>query len=145
MTRKNKVQTWKKYMSGKDSGFYILDNKRNEAVYYGPFKSKEFAEFFNFIAFGSPRDMQAGEGAKSGIVFCEKAPINREHPRIMFASNSKFGLWFSDLYGKPLTTKLILALAQECGAKGYKSFTNWIIAGSKINGVHLGSLEFNWQ
>ena len=79
MTKKSKRPTWETYMSGNVSGFYILDSRRRgRDVHYGPFKKREFAEFFNFIAFGSPRDLDARKEAAAGIVFCEERPINGE-------------------------------------------------------------------
>ncbi|KKN74485.1 hypothetical protein LCGC14_0390020 [marine sediment metagenome] len=144
MTKNNKRPIWKTYMSGDvgDIGFYIKDSKGPRDIYYGPFKTEEFAEFFNFIAFGSPRELDARLEAAKGIVYCEESPEFVEHPKIMFASNSRCGLWVSDTYGQSLTTKLILEIAKESGAMGYKSFANWIVEGSKINGSHLGSY---WQ
>ena len=143
MAKNNKRPTWKTYMSGNvgNKGYYILDNKGRMDIYYGPFKTKEFAEFFNFIAFGSPRDGDARLEALKGIILCEEVDGRVEHPRIMFASNSKFSLWLQDFYGQLLTTKLVLEIAKESGAKGYESFTNWLICGSKVNGSHLASLN----
>ena len=140
---KAKSRSWADYISNGSDGFYIY--KKEKSVYYGPFKQKEFAEFFNFKAFGSPRECDAKDYAKCGIVFCDKSPSDIKHPSTMFASNSKFSLWFNDLYGKRLTVRLILTLAYESGAKGYKSFMKWIVDGSKINGSHIASLESNWQ
>ena len=141
---KNKQPIWKTYMSGHvgGSGFYIANHRGRKNIHYGPFKTKEFAEFFNFLAFGSPRALDAKLEAAKGIVFCEEKPNFTEHPKIMFATNSRFALWLGDMYGQPMTTKLALEMAKESGAKGYKSFTNWIIGGSRINGSHLGSLNF---
>lgn len=143
MKKNNKRPTWETYMSGNvgNKGYYILDGNGKKVTHYGPFKTKEFAEFFNFIAFGSPRDQNARLTALKGVVLCDKILEKAGHPRTLFASNSKFSLWLQDLYGKPLTTKLVLEIAKESGAKGYKSFTNWIICGSKINGAHLASRD----
>ena len=138
---KNKP-TWETYLSNNGSGFYIVDNRADN--HYGPFKTREFAEFFNLLAFGSPRSVNVKEEAAVGIVFCENKPVNQVHPRIIFASNSKFALWINDIYGKPLTVGLALDLARASGAKGYKSFINWMINGSRINGTHLASVSASW-
>lgn len=138
---KTKYSTWKTYMSGGvgDSGYYIENNYKR--ICYGPFKTRSIAEFFNLMAFGSPRDLDFGDKIKEGIIFYQGLNENAKHPREMFASNSKFALWLYDLYGKPLTTKLVLDLAAESGANGYKSFKDWLINGSKIDGMHLAILE----
>ena len=92
MTKTNSGRAWNKYMSDIEGGFYIKDNRVKGTVHYGPFKTQKFAEFFNFIAFGSPRECNAKEEAQSGIVFCEEVPSNKRHPKLMFASNSRFSL-----------------------------------------------------
>lgn len=106
-------------------GYYIKD--------YGPFKTQEIAEFFNFIAFVSPRSMDAEMQSKDGIIYLSALEKSR-HPRHMFWDNSKFSIWWHDTFGVPLTDNMIMLLAKECEAGGYKSFTGWLISGSKIDG-----------
>ena len=109
-----------------EEGYYINNT-------YGPFKSKEIAEFFNFIAFGSPRSLNAAEEAKAGVQFLRKPP-KALHPNMMFRRCSPFSVWWEDTFGCFLTNEIIMDLAKECKANGYKSFIDWLIQGSKING-----------
>ena len=141
----NKIKAWNQYMSGNvgDSGYYISVIRGPKEINYGPFKKIEVAEFFNFIAFCSPRDMMAKESSKNNIAFFESPVGKSDHPSNMFASNSKFGLWLMDTYKQPLTTDLVLNLAKESGAKGYNSFKEWLLHGSIIQGQHLALCDIN--
>lgn len=110
-----------------DRGYYI--NR-----IYGPFKTKGAAEFFNFIAFGSPRSMNAESKSKDDIHYLESLK-NPQHPKEMFYRTSHFNVWWYDTFGGPLTAVVMLNLANECGANGYKSFIDWLVSGGKIDGM----------
>ena len=124
MRRKRKGNSWHKYMSGNigDRGFYIKN--------YGPFKTEEIAEFFNFIAFVNPRSLSAYDEAKSGIKYYEDH-TGSIHPQKMLELNSSFCLWWSDIFGKPLSSTLLMKLAQEVGTKGYWGFIDWLEDGAR--------------
>lgn len=125
---RRKQNNWNKYMAGAvgEKGYYIRE-------VYGPFKTKEAAEFFNFIAFGSPRSLEAGSQSRDGIDYLHE--INKPmHPRFMFMATSHFSVWWEDTFGVPLTVSMIMDLAKECKADGYKSFIDWLVSGSKLDG-----------
>ncbi len=129
-------------MSGNvgDAGYYVCIDNDLGRICYGPFKTKEVTEFFNFVAFCSPRSLDAAQDAQSGILYCKgNESCTFEHPSSMFATNSHFSLWWEDLYGISLTAKMILQVAKESGAKGYDAFTQWLIDGSRIDGKHLAA------
>ena len=119
---------WNRYMAGAvgEKGYYIRE-------VYGPFRSKEVAEFFNFIAFVSPRSLEAEALSRDGIDYlvCLDKP---KHPQFMISGKSHFRLWWMDTFGVPLTNSTIMQLAKECEAQGYKSFIDWLVSGSKIDG-----------
>ena len=125
--RRNR-NNWNRYMAGAvgQKGYYIKK-------VYGPFKTKEVAEFFNFIAFGSPRSLDAEDQSKDDIEYlC--ALDKPQHPMLMFKGTSHFSVWWGDTFGGPLTTEMALTLAKECKANGYKSFIDWLIQGGTIGG-----------
>lgn len=129
---RRKKSSWGRYMSGNVSGYYVKRPQNRKT--YGPFKTQEAAEFFNFIAFVSPRSPNAECEARSGIVFKESTD-NSVHPSLMFENAlSPFKLWWEDTWGIPLKNSTIMSLAHECGAGGYRSFSNWLILNGKING-----------
>lgn len=107
-------------------GYYIKN--------YGPFKTKEIAEFFNFIAFVSPRSLNAEMETKNGIIYLDNLEASK-HPKCIYWGDSKFSIWWQDTFGIPLTGDIIMLLAKECGASGYRSFTEWMVSGSKLNGM----------
>ena len=124
-----KKRDWNRYMAGAvgEKGYYIKK-------IYGPFRTKEIAEFFNFIAFVSPRLPDAKARAKDHISYLQdlEKPI---HPKYMFRGNARFNLWWESTYGVPFTSNTILLLANECRANGYESFTGWLVNGSKLDGM----------
>jgi hypothetical protein len=123
-----KKNSWIEYMTGAvgDSGYYIKEM-------YGPFRTKQVAEFFNFLAFGSPRSPEAENQSKNDISYLDFSD-SPKHPTLMFKETAPFSVWWYDTYGGPLTNDVILDLATECKANGYKSFTNWLIRGGTISG-----------
>jgi hypothetical protein len=137
MARKKNKSPWRLYMSGDagDSGYYIIKKGQNTKA-YGPFKNKKIAEFFNFVAFGDPRSPTTGQDAKVGIQYSDSEP-NPIHPNNMLASNSKFSLWWEDIYNTPLNSDLVMKIARATGAQGYQSFTNWLLGGFQIDGKHV--------
>lgn len=108
-----------------EMGYYVKS--------YGPFKSEETAEFFNFISFVNPRNFNAEQDSKKNIKYYKKYP-NASHPQRMISERSQFGMWWNDIFGINLTNDLILKLANESGAKGYRGFLRWLEGGAKING-----------
>lgn len=114
-------------MSGNlgDRGFYIK--------HYGPFKTEEIAEFFNFIAFVNPRSPNAYDEARSGIKYYEEH-TGSIHPQKMLGLNSNFCLWWSDMFGKAPSEAMLMKLAKEAGAEGYYGFIDWLEGGTRING-----------
>jgi len=129
---RRKRNSWGNYITTNGVGYYI--KRPQNRLTYGPFKTPEIAEFFNFIAFVSPRSPDAEREAKDGIVFKDYAE-NPAHPNRMFENSlSPFKVWWQDTWGIPLTTHTIMGLANECGAGGYRSFSNWLILNGKING-----------
>jgi len=148
---------WSKYLSGKagEYGVYIQRLKKGgkEINYYGPFRNKEYAEFFNYLAFCSPHCVDAKEQSKINIDFLNKKKIGEinknassnygiefNHPSSMLFEISPVGIWWQDTYGKVLNPKMVLKLANETGAKGYDAFRDWLISGSKIGGVGVHAL-----
>lgn len=135
MKEKNKNSPWRLYMSGDvgEKGFYISANKTN---YYGPFKNKKIAEFFNLIAFGNPRSYSVKEDVVNTI---EKfnSIVDGEHPNNLIASNSKFALWWRSVFEIPFSPDLALKLAKETRAQGYDSFQKWILNGCQLDGRHV--------
>ncbi len=125
---REKRSSWNYYMAGPvgDEGYYIKK-------VYGPFKTKQTAEFFNFIAFGSPRSTDAEIQSRNGIHYVDTLD-NPQHPMLMFKGTSPFSVWWQDTFGGPLTDKILLNLAVECRANGYRSFTDWLIQSGKIKG-----------
>jgi hypothetical protein len=125
---RRKKNNWDQYMAGAvgDKGYYIRKA-------YGPFRTKKIAEFFNFLAFGSPHSLNAETQSQSDISYFDCLD-KAQHPEMMFRHTSPFGVWWQDTYGGPLTGKVILRLAMECNAKGYKSFTNWLVHSGTIGG-----------
>ena len=124
---RRKKNSWNQYMAGAvgDRGYYIKK-------VYGPFRTKKVAEFFNFLAFCSPRSLNAETQSQADISL--EVLDKPQHPMFMFRVTSPFGVWWQDTYGGPLTDTVILNLATECNAKGYKSFTDWLIQGGTIGG-----------
>lgn len=112
-----------------DSGFYIKNNNLN----YGPFKTKDIAEFFNLIAFCNPRSFDLEEDSKSRISFDEN-PRNSIHPNKMLSNNSTFFIWWYDMFEFPLTLELVMKIAKESGAMGYLSFIDWLLNGCVVDG-----------
>ena len=119
-----KNNNWNKYLSNNTTGFYINN--------FGPFKTKEIAEFFNFLAFVNPRSLEAENQSKNNITYHLKydKPI---HPSYIVFESSSFNSWCNDTFGKSVNQNIILQIANASGANGYKSFTKWLIHGAKIN------------
>ena len=139
MTRRKRINNpWRPYMAGNvgDSGFYITTNND---IKYGPFKTSEVAEFFNLIAFCNPRSLDLADDSKDGIQYYDELD-DGDHPSNLLLGSSSFAIWWSDTFGIPLTAELIMGLAKESGAKGYTSFTEWLLAGCQINGQSVYTL-----
>lgn len=128
---------WRLYMGREvgQKGYYI---SANQVHFFGPFKSKKIAEFFNLLSFGDPRSLNLQDRITETVEYfnyVEKA----EHPSNLIASNSKFSLWWKDIFEKPFSSDLALKLARETGAQGYQAFRSWLINGSQLDGRHVMS------
>ena len=118
-------------------GYYI---SANQTHYFGPFKSKSIAEFFNLLSFGDPRSPQVKKEISNTVEFFNSI-VDAEHPSNLIASNSKFALWWRSTFESPFSSELALKLARETGAQGYDAFRSWLINGSQLNGRHVMLLE----
>lgn len=138
-SRKSKRSPWRLYMGGEvgQKGYYI---SANQVHFFGPFKSKNIAEFFNLLSFGDPRSPKLKDEISEKIEFFNSV-VDAEHPSNLIASNSKFGLWWRSTFEMPFSSELALKLARETGAQGYQAFRSWLINGSQLDGHHVMSFE----
>lgn len=143
MVKRNlRVPVWSDFILDKieTKGFYILKQENNKQIYFGPFKSASIAEFFNYLAFISPYDLDGHNLSKNNIVNINKNKYKSNgvrrlflHPRYLQFENSQFSEWWIETYGHELTSLMALKLARECGKDGYIGFINWLLSGSKID------------
>lgn len=148
-SKNNSSISWSQYMTKNNSknGFYILSDKKN--IYFGPFKNKQTAEFFSYISFQYPTADDGPELAIEAIKnidfnkFKFQTGLSKEqflHPKYINYKNCKAQTWWEDTYNIKINEKLALSIAYESGANGYKSFSQWIIGGSKIKGKTIHAL-----
>jgi len=130
--RRKKRSNWDQFVLDGVNGFFIL---REGNKLYGPFRTKEIAEFFNFISFVAPRSLEAANESKQGVAF-KRGVEKAHHPRELFQLISPFKAWWQDTYGTVLNESTALALARTCGTNGYEGFTSWLVSSGKIDGKY---------
>ncbi|HSH35107.1 hypothetical protein, partial [Schnuerera sp.] len=94
-------------MSGEpgDEGYY-LHSLSKKKQWFGPFKSKNIAEFFNLISFADPKSPTLMEDLQKNIKK-RKRVKDPQHPSQLFASHSKFGIWWRRVFDCPLTLDIL--------------------------------------
>jgi len=156
MVKKISETSWRHYVVGNagQSGVYVRHPHeiKGDMHYYGPFKNAEYAEFFNYLAFCSPKSPNGMEDSKCGILYYDAnnkldktASGHAEkfcHPGSILFETSPLGIWWQDTYGKVLTNKYVLKIAKESGAKGYKSYREWLLSWCLIDGKPVHSLLY---